>query len=184
MPSPCPGSTIVLLASIGRGAAAGPVRPSTPRFFLELAHEGHWASIGALTGWGEQRRVEKPYDPGMTAGGLVSLSIVPMAGLAELLFSFSQSLGDEQPIERVVVRDVQLPCEPGVVDADCQFVQALFGDHGREIIGQKRRARQLAQAELGGDVHSQNRANQDWVVIVGDGLARTGTECGVIRKPR
>lgn len=59
------------------------------------------------------------------------------------------------------MRDVDFTGETGVVDADRQCVEALLGDDGLEVLGQKRRVWQFADTELCGDLHGRGSANRD-----------------------
>src|SRR3546814_5994530 len=62
-------------------------------------------------------------------------------------------LCDQQAVERVLVGDVQLAGEPGVVNCDRQFGKALRRDDRLEVVREQRRLRQLADAEQIGRAH-------------------------------
>lgn len=70
-----------------------------------------------------------------------------------------------------------------MVDADRQFVEALFGNYSLEVLDKKRRVSQLADAKLGSNLHSRCGANDDGVVLVGDGFTGAEAQRFVARKP-
>lgn len=82
-------------------------------------------------------------------------------------------LGDQEAVERVLVLDVHLAREPGVMEADRQFGEALRRDRF-ELPCQQRGAVELADAELGRV--RRGGADRDLVRLVGNGIASVAAE--------
>ena len=83
-----------------------------------------------------------------------------------------QRLGDQHPVERILVVLRQVARALAVGDRDVQGLEAVRVQDRHQVVGRHLDARQLAHAALGRDFPGRRRADEDFRARVADGRLR------------